>query len=214
MVNRSELLLISLTTIIAIAGWIIQSNTDVPFRMLVVVILIVCAAIQAKLSLNKAKEHKRSLEKIDSLLLEVSRKPSFELKLNETVIEPSNDQKPTVVKIRKRNYGYPFCFTVLNNGTAPATDLQAVLLCESTVMFNTLGSCWTDHGVYANYDNEVTNELRQHVFVSPAAINPKDWIKLGQGSVRSIQSSDTIMKVKVKSLDVYTEFFCYVMFEE
>ena len=177
-----KIFLLILTFALGIIGWFKPETASESLQISAVCIMLLALIFEILLELKTEKEAAKMQSQLAEIHASETARPVFELSVNETQIH-SREQS---ISLPEESDQLAFELKLRNIGRATATDIQAFLWVPEEIQIPFLGRHWISNDIPTkpgSPNNELVDGVKEYAFVSPVAINVKNWLTLGHGKL-------------------------------
>ena len=181
-----KIFLLILTFTLGIIGWFKPETASVWLQISAVCIMLLALIFEILLEIKTMKEAAQMQSQLAEIHTSETARPAFELSVNGTKIH-SREQW---ISLPEENGQLAFELKLTNIGKATATEVQAFLWVSEEIQIPFLGRHWISNGIPTKPEspnNELVKGVKEYAFVSPVAINVKNWLTLGHGRLPLFQ---------------------------
>jgi hypothetical protein len=167
------------TALLAALGWIMPDQPPIWVTSVALALVALALLAEIKLERDDQKESSKLREQVATIHSKAAAVPKFELLVNKHTVRDGQ-----TIQLTKSGAQHPLEFTLKNTGEATARNLQVHLLAPTQLPIPHLGRHWRATGT-PDVPNDVgyspLEGVTQYTFISPADLNPQDWLGLGHG---------------------------------
>jgi len=189
-------LAIIITTALALIGWAKPGAPPDWMTATVVLLLVILCFLQVWVTYRRNRENAQLKAKVDDLHQATNEKPIFDILLNGEQVKEKGSYS-----VGNTNGELAVEFTLQNNGSATAEDVQVHLLLPRVFESCHLGRHWRSQGALQSMTNgkpKTTDIIEDFAFIGPAPIHPGNWMRLGQGKIKLHAKANGTIAAKIK----------------
>lgn len=191
-----KIILLCLTALVAIAGWLKPRETPRSLNISVVAAIVVALGLQIYLDQQDAKENKTLQQQVAELHTSGTARAKFELMVNGASIE----QDKQVIDISQQSGLFPLELRIRNVGDVSGHDVQAFLWIPEEIEIQSLGNKWSFNGTPKKPSDPIQEVagVREYAFIAPAAINVHNWMITRPGQLNIVDQGQVVpMRLKL-----------------
>jgi len=183
--NFMKIFLLVLNFILGIIGWFKPETASEWLQILIIFIMLLILIFEILLELKTTKEASKMRTQLVEIYASETARATFELYINRTQI----NSREQYISLPEKNGQLKFELILKNIGNATATNVQVFLWMPEKIQNPFLGRHWIFNGIptkLGNSNNDFKG-IKEYVFISPVAINVKNWLILGHGRLPLFQ---------------------------